>query len=170
LLRLPRLEYFDRFAELHAHQAAARHHGGHGPHAAASRRFLGQPDPSADQGLRMFPEAYPDSDPGLGQLGPTKPQEGRGNVSGGSFDPDAWGRGYALEAGVAAIDWALEHLGWDDIIHCIAPANQASQKVAARLGSTLRGTGRMPPPHEEFAVEIWGQTRAQWQDNRRRFG
>lgn len=168
VLRVPQLGDFDRFAELHAHEEAARHIGGPVPREAAWRRFLWQPGAWAVQGFGMF--AVTDRNTGLwlGQLGPWKPEGWPGNEIGYSLHPDAWGRGYAIEAGIAAIDWAFERLGWEEIIHCIAPANLASQKVATRLGSTLRGPGRMPPPHEAHAVEIWGQTRAQWDGNRKR--
>src|SRR3546814_18305668 len=74
----------------------------------------------------------------------------------------SWCKGHATEAGTAAIDWAFEHLGWDDIIHCIDPGNAASQRVAQRLGSRNRGPGRMPPPYEDHPVDVWGQTRAEW--------
>ena len=167
VLRVPRAGDFDRFAELQGDEDAARWIGGHQPRAAAWRKFLQQPGAWAIQGFGMFSVVDRGSGLWLGQTGPWKPEGWPGNEIGYSFHPDAWGRGYALEAGVAAIDWALEHLGWDDFIHCIAPANQASQKVAARLGSTLKGPGKLPAPHEDAAVEVWGQSREAWQARRR---
>ena len=38
-----------------------------------------------------------------------------------------------------------------------------------RLGSRNRGPGTLPPPLDVHAIEIWGQTRAEWADNRKRF-
>ena len=137
--------------------------------AAAWRRFLWQPGAWMVQGFGMFSVLDRDTGLWLGQLGPWRPEGWPGNEIGYSFHPDAWGRGYATEAAVAAIDWALAHLGWDDFIHCIAPANLASQKVAQRLGSRLRGPGQLPAPYEDAPVEVWGQTAAQWQDHRKRF-
>ena len=64
------------------------------------------------------------------------------------------------------MDWAFETLGWDEVIHCIDPANIPSQKVAQRLGSTKRGPGRLPPPFEDVPIEIWEQTRAEWRARR----
>ena len=168
LLRPPRIEDFDRFAELLADEDAARHIGGHAPRAAAWRRFLQQPGAWMLQGFGMFAVIDKASGRWLGQAGPWKPEGWAGNEIGYSFHPDAWGRGYATEAAVVAIDWALAELGWDDFIHCIAPANLASRKVAQRLGSSLFGPGRLPAPYEDAAVDVWGQTRAQWQDNRKR--
>ena len=48
------------------------------------------------------------------------------------------------------------------MIHCIAPDNRASQALAARIGSKLRGPGKLPPPYEDALTEIWTQTRADW--------
>ncbi|MGY0652415.1 GNAT family N-acetyltransferase [Luteimonas sp. A537] len=163
VLRVPRFEDFDRFAELIGDEQAARHIGGHAPRAAAWRRFLQQPGAWMLQGFGMFSIIDRDSGVWLGQAGPWKPEGWPGNEIGYSFHPDAWGRGYATEAATAAIDWALANLGWNDFIHCIASENLASQQVAKRLGSTLKGPGRLPAPHEDAAVEVWGQTRDEWQ-------
>ncbi|HEX2802241.1 MAG TPA: GNAT family N-acetyltransferase, partial [Phenylobacterium sp.] len=78
----------------------------------------------------------------------------------------AWGRGYATEGAAAAMDYAFDVLGWTEAIHCIDPANQASQAVARRLGSTNLGPTALPPPLHEAPVEAWGQTREQWRARR----
>jgi len=162
LLRLPQAGDFDRFAEVLADEDAARWIGGHLPRAAAWRKFLQQPGAWMVQGFGMFSFVDRDSGRWLGQGGPWKPDGWPGNEIGYMLHPDAWGRGYATEGLTAAIDWALANLGWDDFIHCIAPENAASQKVAQRLGSRLRGPGVLPPPHQDAANNIWGQTREEW--------
>ena len=87
---------------------------------------------------------------------------------GSSLHPDATGRGYAVEAPAAAMDYAFDVLDWPDVIHCIDPDNLASEKVALRLGSTNRGPGVMPPPFQHHPVNLWGQTRDEWRTNRAR--
>jgi RimJ/RimL family protein N-acetyltransferase len=72
------------------------------------------------------------------------------------------GRGYAREAAVASIDFAFDRLGWTDVIHVIAPDNAPSIRLAERLGSKHRGETRLPAPLEEFRVDAWGQTTAEW--------
>ena len=57
-------------------------------------------------------------------------------------------------------------VGGDEVIHTIAPDNASSKAVAAKLGSRYRGMGRLPEPHHEKPVEIWGQTRAEWRARR----
>jgi RimJ/RimL family protein N-acetyltransferase len=88
---------------------------------------------------------------------------------GWSILPSASGKGYVTEGSAAAVDWVFNHLGWDDVIHVIAPENVPSQKVAARLGSINRGPTRLPVPFDDAVVDAWGQTRDLWAENRKRF-
>jgi RimJ/RimL family protein N-acetyltransferase len=95
----------------------------------------------------------------MGRLGPYQPEGWPGTEVGWSLHPEAWGRGYAREGASAAMDYAFDVLGWDEVIHCIIdPNNAPSQRVAIALGSQLRGPGRMPPPFDQAPCEIWGQT------------
>ncbi|RZJ95937.1 MAG: N-acetyltransferase, partial [Brevundimonas sp.] len=81
---------------------------------------------------------------------------------GWGLHPDAQGKGYALEAAIATIDYAFDVLGWQDVIHTIDPDNVPSQRLAERLGARNMGPTRLPPPFEEAPVEAWGQSRAEW--------
>jgi RimJ/RimL family protein N-acetyltransferase len=47
---------------------------------------------------------------------------------------DVWGRGYATEAGGAAMRHVLETLGRPRVVAIIHPMNDASKRVVARLG------------------------------------
>ncbi len=49
--------------------------------------------------------------------------------------PGAWGKGYATEAGAAARDFAWTALAAESLVSYIAPDNEASVKVAERLGA-----------------------------------
>ena len=170
LLRRPRLEDFERYAELFADEEASRHIGGTLPRGAAWRRFLQMPGAWALQGFAMFSVVEKSTGLWLGQMGPWRPDGWPGNEIGYAFHPQAWGRGYALESAVAAIDWAFDALGWDDIVHCISPANLASKRVAQRLGSRLvRGGRLLPAPSDDVEVELWGQSCEEWRANRGRW-
>lgn len=168
-LRKPRIEDFDRYAELQAHEDAMRFLGGVVPRHAAWRKFLQMPGAWAVQGFAMFSVIEKSSGLWQGQLGPWQPDGWPGTEIGYAFHPDAWGKGYAIEAAAAATDWAFDNLGWNEVIHCIDPGNIASQKVAQRLGSKNRGPGRLPEPLDDHPIEVWGQTRAEWAENRKRF-
>lgn len=50
--------------------------------------------------------------------------------------PDAWGRGYATEAGRACLAAAFGPLGLDEVVSFTVPANTRSRAVMERLGLT----------------------------------
>ena len=162
ILRLPRIEDFDAYAALQADPEASRHIGGPLSRPLAWRKFLQYPGAWMVQGFAMFSVTLKDGGEWLGQLGPWQPEGWPGTEVGWAFQRAAWGKGYAAEAAVAAIDWVFANLGWSEVIHSIAPDNHASQALAARLGSVNRGPGKLPPPSEHVAIDIWAQTREQW--------
>jgi RimJ/RimL family protein N-acetyltransferase len=146
---------------------AARYIGGQQPRQAAWRGFMMMAGAWAMTGQGMFSVIEKSTSEWVGRIGPWVPADWPGNEVGWGLARAAWGKGYAVEAAEAAIDWAFDHLGWTDVIHCIDPANTPSQKVAERLGSANRGPGRLPPPLEDYACDIWGQTREEWMARRR---
>ena len=162
VLRIPQVPDFDRFAETLGNEEAARYIGGLHVRAAAWRRFLQMPGAWALQGFAMFSVIEKASGLWVGQAGPWRPEGWPGNEIGWTFHPDAWGKGYATEAATAAADYAFDVLDWERVIHCIDPANLASQRVALRLGSQNLGPGQLPAPYEHSPTEIWGQSRAEW--------
>ncbi|MEO5625531.1 MAG: GNAT family N-acetyltransferase [Dokdonella sp.] len=162
ILRLPQRDDFDTYADMHADEEAVRHIGGTLLRAPAWRKFLQMPGAWAVQGYAMFSVIDKASGRWIGQAGPWQPEGWPGTEVGWAFHRSAWGKGYATEAAVAATNWAFANLGWNEVIHSIAPENRASQALAARLGSTNRGPGKLPPPHEDVPIDIWGQTREQW--------
>jgi RimJ/RimL family protein N-acetyltransferase len=166
LLRVPRASDFDGYAEMMADEQASRHIGGPLQRAEAWRKFLQMPGAWLVQGFAMFSVVDKASGEWLGNLGPWHPEGWPGTEVGWAFRRSAWGKGYATEAAVAAVDWAFDHLGWHDVIHSIDPANLPSQALAQRLGSRNRGPGKLPPPLDAYPIEIWGQTREEWRARR----
>ena len=53
---------------------------------------------------------------------------------GWALHPDYWGRGYATEAGAAAVRYGFDQFEVDKLFSCILPENHRSQAVAKRLG------------------------------------
>ncbi len=166
ILRLPRIEDFDRFAEMFA-DVSSRHIGGPLQRHESWRRFLQMPGAWMLQGYAMFAVVEKSTGLWVGQAGPWQPDGWPGTEVGYSFHPDARGKGYATEACAAAMDWAFDVLGWTEVIHSIDPGNTASQAVAQRLGSRNRGRGRLPPPLDAHPIDIWGQTREEWRARRK---
>jgi len=102
----------------------------------------------------------------MGRIGPWQPHGWPGTEVGWSLHRDATGKGYAVEAAVASMDYAFDVLGWTQVIHCIDPDNLASARVAAVLGSKNLGPGRLPEPFQDATVDLWGQSRDDWAVNR----
>ena len=168
LLRVQQAGDFERYAEMLAHPSSL-HIGGPLLRHEAWRRFLQMPGAWMVQGFAMFSVVEKSSGRWMGQAGPWCPDGWPGTEVGYSFHMDARGKGYATEACAAAMDYAFDILRWDEVIHSISPENTASQAVAQRLGSRNRGPGKLPPPLDVHAIEIWAQPRAEWAENRKRF-
>ncbi|KAA2284446.1 GNAT family N-acetyltransferase [Arenimonas fontis] len=166
LLRPTALEDFESWAALQADEEATRYIGGSQPRAAAWRSFLTMAGAWSLQGFGMFSVIERESGRWIGRVGPWYPAEWPGTEIGWSLSRESWGRGYATEAAAATMDFAVDVLGWTDIIHSIDPRNAGSQAVARRLGSVLRGPQKLPAPYENEPSEVWGQTAAQWRTRR----
>ena len=65
---------------------------------------------------------------------------------------DAWGLGYATEAGRAGLRDGFERLGLAEIVAFIHPDNARSIAVACRLGLTLRE--RIPHPQRPHDIDV----------------
>lgn len=70
----------------------------------------------------------------VGRAGLWQPEGWPGLEVGWVLAREAWGNGYATEAGRAAIAYAFDVLGTDEVISLIRPENTASIRVAERLG------------------------------------
>jgi RimJ/RimL family protein N-acetyltransferase len=162
ILRLPEQQDLEAWAAFAADPEASRFLGGTQPRPVAWRSMAEMRGSWDLKGFGMFSVIEKASGRWVGRLGPWAPEGWPGTEVGWGLARSVWGWGYAGEGSAAAIDWAFDTLGWTEVIHTIAPANTASIAVAKRLGSTLMGPGRLPPPYEAVRVEIWGQTREQW--------
>lgn len=162
ILRPPGQEDLEGWAQLMADPVAARFIGGQQPRATAWRMMATMAGSWALKGFGMFSVIDKASGRWLGRIGPWVPEDWPGTEVGWGLHPAAQGQGYAAEAAVATIDWAFDHLGWTEVIHCIDPENTPSQTLAQRLGATNRGPGKLPAPYEESRVDIWAQTAEQW--------
>jgi len=61
-----------------------------------------------------------------------------------AFLPEAWGRGYAMEAASAVLAHARDALGLRRVLAITDPENAASIRVLERIGMRREGTVRMP--------------------------
>lgn len=58
-----------------------------------------------------------------------------------------WGRGYAIEAARASLDYGFDRLGLGEIVATTVPANQRSRRVMERLGMTRNPADDFDVPH-----------------------
>jgi len=171
ILRPPRHEDFDGFAEMAREEETMRFIGGVAPRDAAWRSMATLAGSWALLGYGMFSVLKRDTGEWIGRLGPWRPggKEGAwpGDEVGWGLKANAMGQGYALEGARAAIDWAFDALGWEHVIHCIDKRNAPSIALAERLGSRLeREDVELAPPFEDHLVDIYGQSKAQWRARR----
>ena len=138
ILRPPVAADLDGFAAFTAEPEAMRFLGGPQPRNPAWRTLAMLAGSWALHGFGMFSVIEKASGRWIGRLGPWRPEGWPGTEIGWGLLPSAQGKGYAYEGAVAATDWAVDHLGWRDIIHTIAPDNAPSIALARRLGSENR--------------------------------
>jgi RimJ/RimL family protein N-acetyltransferase len=166
ILRVPTLDDLDRWAEMMADPDAARFVGGLLPRTLVWRAIMQMHGAWSLTGVAMFSVIEKARGVWIGRVGPWQPEGWPGPEVGWGLHPDAWGKGYGVEAAAAAMDYAFDVLGWPYVIHCIDLENTRSKALARRLGSTPQGETRMPAPFEHVVSEVWGQSREVWQRNR----
>jgi RimJ/RimL family protein N-acetyltransferase len=86
-------------------------------------------------GIGMFVVEEKQAGRFVGRVGPWMPPGWPGFEVGWGIASDFRGKGYAVEAARAAIDWSFATFEIDQIVHCIDRENTASQAVARRLGA-----------------------------------
>ncbi len=114
------------------------------------------------RGFSMFALIERETGRWIGRVGPWQPEGWPGKEIAWGVGREFAGKGYAYEAAVATINYAVDTLGWTDIIHTIDPDNLLSIRLAQRLGSINRGATKLPPPLGHFRVDAWGQSATDW--------
>lgn len=87
----------------------------------------------------------------------------------------AWGHGYATEAARAALAFAFDEAGLDEVVSFTVPANRRSRAVMERVGLRHDPTGdfehpRLEPGHRLRSHVLYRIDRAAWRARRRREG
>ena len=95
----------------------------------------------------------------VGRVGPWFPPGWPGFEVGWGIASGFRGKGYAVEAARASIDWSFATFDLDRIVHCIDQENTASQAVARRLGAEK---GRAFDLFGHVA-DVWITSRDKWQ-------
>ena len=109
-------------------------------------------------GIGMFVVEEKSSGTFAGRVGPFFPPSWPGFEVGWGIAKEFRGKGYAVEAARASIDWSFATFELDRIIHCIDRENLASQAVARRLGAAIEGETVLLG----HASDIWVTHRGRW--------
>jgi RimJ/RimL family protein N-acetyltransferase len=109
-------------------------------------------------GFGMFVVEEKGSGKFIGRVGPWLPPSWPGFEIGWGIAREFRGKGYALEAARASIDWAFAIFEIDRIIHCIDRENVASQAVARRLGAKKTREMNL----FGHAADVWVTERDAW--------
>lgn len=166
-LRPPQAEDFDPLCELMADEVTTRYIGGVQSPPLAWRSLCGIVGHWQLRGYGFFSVIEKETGQWLGRIGPWYPHGWPQPEIGWTLNRASWGKGYATEAGVACMDHVFDTLGWDSVIHLIHAENHGSQGVARRLGSVHTGREAEVAGFGLMA-DIWGQSAAEWKDNRKR--
>ncbi|TPG16655.1 N-acetyltransferase [Sphingomonas koreensis] len=153
---------FDAYAAFAGDPDQMRFLGGAMPRELAWRDLTLRAGAWLTRGFSMFSVIERATGGWVGRIGPWQPDGWPGTEVGWGVASGFAGQGYAFEAASAAMDYAVDVLGWTDIVHTIAPDNVRSIRLAERLGSTHRGPTRLPPPLHEVRADLWGQSAAAW--------
>ncbi len=166
LLRRLGPEDAEAWYAFHADSVTMRHLGGVQSRSVAWRGLCAMAGAWSIRGFSMFAVTLRDTGEWIGRVGPWQPEDWPGTEIGWGLASHFAGRGFAREAATATIDYAVDVLGWTDIIHTIAPDNVESIALAQWLESTNRGRTKLPPPLESLPVDDWGQSAADWRARR----
>lgn len=166
ILRPPQAEDLDGFCAMMADEASARFIGGVQPPEVVWRTLCVLAGAWTINGFSMFSVIERESGRWIGWLGPWQPLGWPGTEIAWGLLPSAQGKGLATEGAGAAIDYAVDILGWQEIIHTIDPANASSIKFAQRLGSRKLRTAAAPPPFKDTVWDVYGQTADAWRARR----
>jgi len=109
-------------------------------------------------GFGMFVVEEKASGTFVGRVGPFYPPVWPGFEVGWGVASEFRGKGYAVEAARAAINWSFATFELDRIVHCIDRENAASQVVARRLGAHQEGETMLLG----HACELWVTRRQTW--------
>ncbi|MEZ6013373.1 MAG: GNAT family N-acetyltransferase [Hyphomonas sp.] len=166
ILRPPRAEDFEPMCAMMADEETARFIGGVMAPSQVWRSLCTLAGAWTISGYSMFSVIEKSTGAWIGRLGPWQPEGWPGTEIAYGLTKSAHGKGYALEGVSAAIDYAVDILGWDEVIHCIDPLNAASLKVAGRLGARKLRQAQAPAPFSDITWDVYGQSADEWRARR----
>ena len=150
---------FDAWAETMADEATMRFLGGKVMDRALAWRNMAMVMGHWQiRGYGFFSVIEKETGAWVGRIGPWNPEGWLQPEVGWTIHPAHTRKGYASEAGEAAIKYAFETLGWAEVVHVIEDGNVASIGVAEKLGSTCLRSVEGIPGVLDGLCWVYGQT------------
>ncbi|MFS2316627.1 GNAT family N-acetyltransferase [Maricaulis sp. D1M11] len=166
ILRRPEEDDFPAMAAMMADDETTRFIGGVQSEPIAWRAFASVLGHWQLRGYGFFSVLEKETGQWLGRVGPWYPHGWIQPEIGWTLTRDSWGRGYAVEAARAAMDFVFDRLAWDSVIHLIDADNTPSQAVASRIGSrNLEYQAEVAG--FDMKVDVWGQNAGDWAEFRK---
>lgn len=139
ILRAFKPEDFDAFAAIMADGEWAQFVGGPISRETAWRAFAVEFGHWHLHGYGMFAVEEKTTGKFLGLIGHWDPEGWPEPEVAYTLGKDAAGKGYATEAVCKILDHTFNTLNWETVVSYIDDKNEASQKVAARVGAVAEG-------------------------------
>lgn len=142
LLRQFRQDDIDAYAAMLSDEETMRYIGGTGDRMDAWIRMAAALGHWQLRGYGLFAVEEKASGKFIGRIGAYHPEGWPATELGWALVPAAQGFGYATEAARSCALWMFNELNLSEIISIIHPNNEASIRVAERLGEKLKTTWR----------------------------
>ena len=139
-LRLWRSDDFDRYAEIYADKELGRYIGEQMDRPGAWRHMATLVGHWTLRGYGTWAVEEKDTQTFIGSVGLWFPEGWPEIELGYWLVPEAYGKGYATDAGLKARDFAFDQLGTRTLVSYIDPSNEPSKSVAERLGAKYEKT------------------------------
>ncbi len=165
ILRPPILEDLEDFTKMRGDFERSKHAGGGLDAAGAWNKFVTWVGAWHLFGFGMFSVIEKSSGKWIGNIGPVCMYSWHGQEFGWALIEEADGKGYAQEASIAALDWAYKNTDIEEFVHSISPDNEASSKLAKRIGAKFIGEMALPPPYEGYIDHIWKSFKSDWKND-----
>lgn len=159
ILRFFRESDLEEYAEMFAHPEVMHFLGKPMTKSEAWRNMATQIGHWQLRGFGLWAVEQKETNSMIGRIGCFQPEGWPGFEVGWMLRRDYWGKGYAVEAARAAMDYAFGRLKKARVVSVIHPDNQASVNVAKRLGECYEREVEIAG----IKVHLYGIDRAAWE-------
>ncbi len=164
ILRPPEEQDFEPWAEMRSYAEAMRFLGGAMSPEEVWRLATTMVGHWVWRGYGMFSIIERSSGAWIGRCGPWNPHGWPEPEIGWALSPEFQGKGYAFEAASICLDYTVDELKWENLVHFIDKENIPSIRLAERLGANWQREEIPPPPITGMVWQVYGQAAESWKN------